>query len=406
MDAQGNQFAESLRTALVGQMVAEGALRDERVAAAFQRVPRHEFVPLVPLEVAYADDVVLMKRDEDGVAISSVSQPSVVALMLEQAGIEPGHRVLEIGSGGYNAALLSELVWPGGVVTTIDIDPEVIERARQGLAATGYDEVRVALADGEFGLPESAPYDRIVVTVTAWDIAPAWIDQLAEHGRIVVPLRFRGQTRSVALDLVDGRLESRSTRLCGFVCMQGAGASYERAVLLEKDTVRLCFDTDQDIVEPPDDVLRQPATQIWSGVIVDREEPLADLNLWLATTLSQYCVLAADRSAIKKRRVSPTPRWGTSATIADNTLTYLTSRPGGTRHTVELGAIAHGPAAAQQAERMVGQVQTFHTWGHPTPALTIHSAGAPEPGTAAGGQPVRLRIDRPHAQVVVSWPGA
>jgi protein-L-isoaspartate(D-aspartate) O-methyltransferase len=406
MDAQGNQYAGSLRTALVAQLVAEGALRDERVAAAFQRVPRHEFIPLVPLEVAYADDVVLMKRDEDGVAISSVSQPSVVALMLEQAGIEPGHRVLEIGSGGYNAALLSELVGPGGVVTTIDIDPEVIERARHGLAVTGYDEVRVALADGEFGSPRGAPYDRIVVTVTAWDIAPAWVEQLAEDGRIVVPLRFRGQTRSVALDLVDGRLESRSTRLCGFVCMQGAGASYERAVPLEKDTVQLCFDTDQEIVEPPDDVLRQPPTQLWSGVIADREEPLADLNLWLATTLSQYCVLAADPSALKKRRVSPTPRWGTSATVADDTLTYLTSRPGPTRHTIELGALAHGPSAAEQAERMVGQLQAFNTGGRPTPALTIHPAGGPELATEDEVRPVRLRIDRPHAQVLVSWPEA
>ena len=111
-------------------------------------------------------------------------------------------------------------------------------------------------------MPEGAPYDRIVVTVTAWDIAPAWIEQLAEHGRIVVPLRLRGQTRSVALDLVDGRLESRSTRLCGFVCMQGAGASYERVVLLEKDTVRLCFDTDQDDRRTAGRrILGQPATR-------------------------------------------------------------------------------------------------------------------------------------------------
>ncbi|MEU0090878.1 methyltransferase, FxLD system [Kribbella sp. NPDC006257] len=422
MDAQGNQYAESLRTALVARMVAEGALQDERVTAAFQRVPRHEFVPLVPLEVAYADDVVLMKRDEDGVAISSVSQPSVVALMLEQAAIEPGHRVLEIGSGGYNAALLSELVGPGGAVTTIDIDPDVIERARRGLAATGYDEVRVVLADGEFGSPESAPFDRIVVTVTAWDIAPAWVEQLAEHGRIVVPLRLRGQTRSVALDLVDGRLESRSMRLCGFVCMQGAGASYERAVLLEKDTVRLSFDIDQEIAEPPADILRQPSTVIWSGVFADREEPLADLNLWLATTLNQYCVLAADRSAVKKRRVSPTPRWGTSATFADNTLTYLTARPAGTKNTVELGALAHGPAAAVHATQMTHQVQAFATAGRPAPTLTIWPSGAvgpdyasgpgsrpdsasgPGPGSGPGdGGFGWLEVGRRHSWVVVGW---
>ena len=462
MDAQGNQYAELLRSALTGQLVAEGSIHDARVAAAFHAVPRHEFVPLVPLQVAYADDVVLMKRDNTGAVISSVSQPSVVALMLEQAGVQPGHRVLEIGSGGYNAALLSELVGPGGAVTTVDIDPEVVERARQGLSIAGYDDVRVVLADGEFGSPESAPYDRILVTVTAWDIAPAWVEQLAEHGRIVVPLRFRGQTRSIALDLVDGRLESRSTRLCGFVCMQGAGASYERVVLLEKDSVSLGFDTDQEIVEPPDDVLRSPATQVWSGVVVDPEEPLADLNLWLASTLDQYCVLLADHSALNKRLVAPTPRWGTSATIADDTLTYLSSRPTKDEYLLELGVIAHGPAAVEHADQMVNQIQTFDTQRRdgPGPVLTIHpaspsgdaaeeprqAASAEEPPPAApaeepssggpaaeslsaapgeesaAGEPaveqamvarvgapgsegfVRLRMDRPHSRLVVSWP--
>jgi protein-L-isoaspartate(D-aspartate) O-methyltransferase len=401
MDAQGNQYAEELRSGLVAQMVAEGTLHDERVAAAFQTVPRHEFVPLVPLEVAYADDVVLMKRDEAGVAISSVSQPSVVALMLEQAEIQPGHRVLEIGSGGYNAALLTELVGPGGAVTTIDIDPDVIERARQGLAATRYDEVRVFLADGEFGAPENAPYDRIIVTVTAWDIAPAWVEQLAPHGRIVVPLRFRGQTRSIALDLIEGRLESRSMRLCGFVCMQGAGASYERVVLLEKDTVRLSFDTDQEIVEPPADILRQPPVQVWSGVLAARDEPLSDLTLWLATTLDQYCVLLAERSALKKRRVAPTPRWGTAATIADNTLTYLTSRRAGGKKTIELGAIAHGPAAAEHAAEMVRQLQLYnaqHRTG-PGPLLTIYPA--PDLGAAVAVE--GLLVERPHTRLIVSW---
>ena len=153
------------------------------MAAAFQAVPRHLFVPHAPLDRAYADDVVLMKRNEAGIAISSVSQPSIVALMLEQAGIRSGDHVLEIGSGGYNAALMRELAGPKGSVTTVDIDPEVTDRAREVLTAAGYDDVRVVRADGEFGVPEGAPYDRIVVTVTAWDIATAWIDQLRPGGR-------------------------------------------------------------------------------------------------------------------------------------------------------------------------------------------------------------------------------
>jgi protein-L-isoaspartate(D-aspartate) O-methyltransferase len=192
------RYAEALRAGLVDVLRSQGALSSDRVADAFRVVPRHVFVPDVPIEVAYADDVVLMKRDDEGVAISSVSQPAIVAVMLEQAGIEPGHRVLEIGSGGYNAALLSELAGESGEVTTIDIDPEVTERASVTLRAAGYDKVRVARTDGVEGWDAGAPYDRIVVTVTAGDIAPAWIDQLAPGGRIVVPLRIRGQTRSLA----------------------------------------------------------------------------------------------------------------------------------------------------------------------------------------------------------------
>ncbi|WP_405059824.1 methyltransferase, FxLD system [Kribbella sp. NBC_01505] len=216
--------AVAARAKLTRHLIAEGAIRDERVAAAFQRVPRHLFVPRVPLRVAYADDVVLMKRDAEGMVISSVSQPSIIAVMLEQAAIRPGDHVLEIGSGGYNAALLRELTGPAGRVTTADIDPDVVGRAREGLTCAGYDDVRVLQADGEFGVPGDAPYDRIVVTVTAWDIPPAWVDQLRPGGRIVVPLRLGGQTRSIAFEEVEGHLESSSAVMCGFVNMQGAGA--------------------------------------------------------------------------------------------------------------------------------------------------------------------------------------
>jgi len=219
--------AVSLRARLTRHLVAEGTIRDERVAAAFCTVPRHLFMPRVPLRIAYADDVVPMKRNAEGMVISSVSQPSIIAIMLEQAAVRPGDHVLEIGSGGYNAALLRELTGPSGLVTTADIDSEVVSRARAGLTRAGYDDVHVVQADGEFGVPGDAPYDRIVVTATAWDIPGAWIDQLKPGGRIVVPLRLGGQTRSVAFEEVAGHLESSSAVICGFVNMQGAGAHPE-----------------------------------------------------------------------------------------------------------------------------------------------------------------------------------
>ena len=187
--------AEALRHGLVDELKAAGSIASKDVEAAFLAVPRHMFAPEVPLEAAYANDTVRTKRDEHGVTISSISAPWLQAVMLEQAQIRPGMRCLEIGSGGYNAALMAELVGPGGEVTTVDIDADITDRARRYLPAAGYGQVHAVLADAEAGVAEHAPYDRILVTVGVWDIPPAWLDQLVEGGRLVVPLRMRGLSR-------------------------------------------------------------------------------------------------------------------------------------------------------------------------------------------------------------------
>lgn len=87
---------------------------------------------------------------------------------------------------------MAELVGSEGTVTTVDIDPEVTDRACSLLGEAGYSRVNVVLADAETGVAEHAPYDRIIVTAGAWDIPPVWVEQLADGGRIVVPLRMRG----------------------------------------------------------------------------------------------------------------------------------------------------------------------------------------------------------------------
>ena len=120
--------------------------------------------------------------------------------MIRQAAVQPGMRVLEIGSGGYNAALLREVVGDDGQVVTVDIDPEVTDRATRCLAAAGYDDVEVITADAEYPLTPARTFDAIIVTVGAWDIPPAWSSQLAPEGRLVVPLRTHGITRSWALE--------------------------------------------------------------------------------------------------------------------------------------------------------------------------------------------------------------
>lgn len=231
--------AEGLHAAMVDQLVADHAdkglaMRPE-VETALRTVRRHLFTPDAPLEEAYrADQAVVTKRRGDE-AVSSVSAPWLIAEMLGQAadvidGGLLGRHVLEIGSGGYNAALLRELVGPAGSVTTVDIDSDVTDRATACLAAAGYNDVTVVCADAEQQIGHGRSYDLIIVTVGAWDIPPAWTEQLAETGTLVVPLRTFGMTRSWALRRAGDRLTSHSQRLCGFVSMQGSGALEMRYV--------------------------------------------------------------------------------------------------------------------------------------------------------------------------------
>jgi protein-L-isoaspartate(D-aspartate) O-methyltransferase len=121
--------ADRARAALVDGLVARGVVRDPAVADALRAVPRHLFLPGAPVTVAYADDAVAVQH-VDGVATSSASQPSMVAIMLGQLGLRPGLRVLEIGAGtGWNAALMARLVGPQGGVVSVDIDADLVRTA-------------------------------------------------------------------------------------------------------------------------------------------------------------------------------------------------------------------------------------------------------------------------------------
>lgn len=214
--------ATTRRTALVWHLVHTGVSRDVRVRDAMLAVPRHLFLPGENLARAYADDAVATKRTAEGVAISSASQPAMVALMLEQLAVQPGMRVLEIGAGtGYNAALLRALVGDAGRVTTVDIDADLAEGAARHLEAAGVEGVRVVTADGAKGFAPDAPYDRVILTVGAGDIAPAWVEQLTPDGLLVLPLRIGAGQFAVAFGREGDQLRSRSVLMCGFMPLRG-----------------------------------------------------------------------------------------------------------------------------------------------------------------------------------------
>ena len=172
-----NQIIQ-LHDRFVEDLKIKGHIETPEVEAAFRAVPRHLFLPDVPLERVYSDEAILTKL-QNGQLVSSSSQPAMMAIMLEQLDLQPGHRVLEVGAGsGYNAGLMAHIVGDSGQVTTIDIDEDLVEGARNGLREAGRDAVTVVCQDGGFGHPDHAPYDRIILTVAAWDIVPAWREQL------------------------------------------------------------------------------------------------------------------------------------------------------------------------------------------------------------------------------------
>jgi protein-L-isoaspartate(D-aspartate) O-methyltransferase len=404
--------AEGFREEMIDHLVRLEAIRSPGVEAAFRAVPRHRFLPELPVADAYdPEDASVTKRDRRGTPISSVSAPHIQALMLEQARIRPGMRVLEIGSGGYNAALLAELVGPTGAVTTIDIDRDVVDRAACCLAAAGYGRVNVVRADGEHGEPRHAPYDRIVVTVQAADLPPAWTAQLAGHGRIVVPLRLKGLTRSVAFDLADdGHLSGRDDyEVCGFVSMQGTGALRMHSVLLHdtlSEEVALRVDGDAprpEVVAGLRAALALPRAQAWSGVSVGGFEPLDDLDLWLASRLPDFALLTAKRAARDRDLVATSSRTGVPTLLTGDGFAYRVSRPYDTARTrYGLGACGHGPQAEELAHRLVGLIRTWgrdHRTGHAR--FDVYPADTPDAALPDG--PV---ITRAHTRTVISWPTA
>lgn len=212
---------DTLRNQLVDHLKRSRAITSPAVSSAFLKVPRHEFLPGLTLEQVYRDDAIVT-RWTDGLPSSSSSQPAVMAIMVEQLELRVGHAVLEIGAGtGYNAAILRELVGPTGRVVSVEIQPDVAEEARRNLERAGYGGVAVVTGDGGFGHPEGAPYDRIILTASASDISPRWVEQLREGGLLLIPFRFSTMCLCVAFEKHGRELFSRSLTSCGFMPLQG-----------------------------------------------------------------------------------------------------------------------------------------------------------------------------------------
>lgn len=221
------------RNALVDALRAKGHIKSAAVERALRAVPRHLFIPWAAPTDAYRD-VAVADPDTTAEALSTVSQPTAVAMMLEAFGVNLGMKVLEIGAGsGYNAALLALLAGEAGHVVTVDLEDFLVEKARRNLAAVGFEHVEVVCGDGAFGYPPGAPYDRIVATVGLPDIPPIWAEQLAPGGHIVAPLHLGGEPREhvlVRLERRNGFLEGVGLEGLLMVLFRGEAAGHGEPV--------------------------------------------------------------------------------------------------------------------------------------------------------------------------------
>ena len=211
---------ESERRAMVEWQLRRRGIGDERVLQGMYEVPRHEFVPALFQPRAYDDQPIAIG---DG---QTISQPYMVAAMTEVARVKPGDRVLEIGTGsGYQAAILAHL---GAEVITLERIPRLAESARERLFRLGYSSIRVIAEDGSVGYPAGAPYAAILVTAAAPAVPEVLVTQLADGGRLVIPVgTLQLQTLQVISKDAD-KLLVRDLDPCQFVPLVGKQAWPER----------------------------------------------------------------------------------------------------------------------------------------------------------------------------------
>jgi len=274
---------EQANQQMVDRQIAEGALWTGSLIAAFRETPRHKFIDRVfqyqrkqnrwremlttepgpaELRVVYSDRALVTQisppgTDGSGTPVSSSSQPSLMAQMLQDLQLRPGLRVLEIGSGtGYNAALLAHVVGPN-LVFSIDVDREVLSEAWAHLRAFSERSITLRHADGRHGLADEAPFDRIMVTAATPDLEPDWLEQLTEGGILLAPLALApGLAYVVRGTVCDKVFEGKLTRAAYFMPLRAEGET----------------GAEEPVRPPPGEVETQPAP--WAGWF-DRRKPRA-----------------------------------------------------------------------------------------------------------------------------------
>ncbi|MFE9750140.1 methyltransferase, FxLD system [Saccharothrix saharensis] len=337
----------------------------------------------------------------DGSPFSSISAPQVQAYILEKADLVPGMSVLEIGSGGYNAASPAGLVGPSGRVVTVDIDPDVTDRASRFLDEAGCSGVGVVLGDADGGVPEYAPYDRILVTVGARNIPQAWISQLADGGLLLVPMVIKDLPLVIVFERDGQGLVSREWQLFGFVPVRGAGAHRARQVPLRGAGVTLKLDTDIPVdAASLEAALSTPRVEVWTGSTLGRFEPWADAHLWLASALPGSCRLLLGPEKATGLAIPPGWMNATSAVVDGTTLAYVITRKAD-EDNIECGVHAYDTHAAELAQKLAELLRVWSRDHRGGPRPRFHVA---PPRAQRGPWAEEHIVAEKHSRLTISWP--
>jgi protein-L-isoaspartate(D-aspartate) O-methyltransferase len=269
----------------------------------------------------------------------------------------------------------------------MDIDEDLVAQAGRHLATAGFDGVEVRCADGGYGYPDAAPFDRIILTASAWDIAPAWFDQLSLGGRLVLPLSLRQVQQSVAFDRHPDHLESASVVDCGFMPLRGAFAGPERVIALGQTPGPFLLSDGERPIDA--DALAQALSaepvEVPAELTATLREAGGSLSLWLALEDSDSCLLSiyADAAVVDRSPVPLLIEWSagdkkqrlTRALLGEKGLVALSRSPeaairnGDTR--VPLSIVSLG-AVPELVERMRSALRAWDQAGRPrTDALRI-----------------------------------
>jgi protein-L-isoaspartate(D-aspartate) O-methyltransferase len=291
----GNSDSLKLHQYMVDRLKRSGYIQNSRIEEAYRAVPRHLFLPEVPLEEVYRNQPIVIKNEKEEI-ISTSTQPGAIAISLALLQVQPGQRVLEIGTGsGYNAALLAHLVGESGQVVTIDLDENLVQNARKNLAEADFERVEVVCADGSFGCPTYAPFDRIISTAAVTDIFPDWQEQLHPEGQLLLPLSLGGPQVLVAFQAIDSYFVSSSVFVCDYMSLSGDNSRFEQVWQLGSQPglnliAEESLDIDADTIY---NWLNEPSHDYHTSVEVTMEEIVQGLRYWLALQEQGWCILNA-----------------------------------------------------------------------------------------------------------------